>query len=518
MKALCKLWDWLFGSTCCPPAGTTYSGEIKRPTRDRPWRPLQAYRHLDPPYIVVRFKPGANVPYTDGQESALGGTWKELNARYPGIRLRPMFRALSREAFEAFIRKRTGTSEVPPTPDFFSHFQVVGPAESTDFATIAKSIRTEPNVRETYVVRPGPLPGAVQPTDPERSAQAFHDAAPAGIASDEAWDHGGAGSAGANGTGVNGAGVRFVDMEKGWYLGHPDLPAIPGTLWGAITTDQYSRDHGTAVLGIVCAQNNSLGGVGIAPGVEARIVSYLDPATLQPAYETALQHALLYLRQGDVLLIETQVYPPDYPPEDPQSQMLLPLESVQIIYDTIFWMVNTLGIVVVEAGGDGTNFQAPGLDMDNWPAPKAGPQIFNRNVRDSGAIIVSAAQPTAFGPGPILPMPYAPYGNRADCFAWGQDVFSCWAGGPLRCEWDSDTTGELFTYCFGGTSSAAAIVGGAAIVLQAHERGKSGSPIGHPPLEVRRRLADVNTNTPALNAGGVKFQIGMMPDLKQQIV
>jgi hypothetical protein len=28
----------------------------------------------------------------------------------------------------------------------------------------------------------------------------------------------------------------------------------------------------------------------------------------------------------------------------------------------------------------------------------------------------------------------------------------------------------------------------------------------------------VNTNTPALNAGGVKFQIGMMPDLKQQIV
>ena len=274
------------------------------------------------------------------------------------------------------------------------------------------------------------------------------------------------------------------------------------------------------MLGLVCAQNNDIGGVGIAPRVDAQVVSYLDPLTLEPNYDTALQKALLHLGRGDVLLIEVQVYPDmgDIPTgTDPRENMLLPLESIPIAYSTIKWMIDELEIVVVEAGGDGTNFQYPGLDMDKWTDPKTGKPIFDRNFRDSGAIMVSAAQPPPFGPSPILPVEYAPSGGRVDCFAWGSDVYTCWAGGPLRCEDDPDTTGELYTYCFGGTSSAAAIVVGAAIAVQGAERAKPGNPY-LAPAALRQKLGDHALNTEAKDAAGNVFSIGVMPNLEKLIV
>src|SRR6185503_18176694 len=67
-----------------------------------------------------------------------------------------------------------------------------------------------------------------------------------------------------------GAGVGFVDLEEDWNLDHEDLKDKRPTLsYGdnRYVMDGFSGDHGTAVLGTVVGIDNTVGIVGIAPGV-----------------------------------------------------------------------------------------------------------------------------------------------------------------------------------------------------------------------------------------------------------
>lgn len=67
---------------------------------------------------------------------------------------------------------------------------------------------------------------------------------------------------------------------------------------------QAYHGHGTAVLGEVLADDNTKGGVGIAPGASARVVSQVRTST---SYSTAaaIISAADAMSPGDVLLPAT---------------------------------------------------------------------------------------------------------------------------------------------------------------------------------------------------------------------
>ncbi|AVX19934.1 MULTISPECIES: S8 family peptidase [Carboxydocella] len=77
--------------------------------------------------------------------------------------------------------------------------------------------------------------------------------------------------------GVNGSGVRVGVLDTGIDLQHPDLKVAGGI---ALTGDSFQDDngHGTHVAGIIAAQDNSQGVVGIAPGVELFAIKALNSA------------------------------------------------------------------------------------------------------------------------------------------------------------------------------------------------------------------------------------------------
>src|SRR5207237_7783751 len=93
---------------------------------------------------------------------------------------------------------------------------------------------------------------------------------------------------------------------------------------------------------------------------------------------------------------------------------------------------------------------------------------FDRNVRDSGAIMVGAG---TGGTGPGVwhaPMCWTNYGSRVDVQGWGQKVTTL-GYAPDSCIWckiAGDDDSQWYTCTFGGTSAGSAIVAGAAAALQ----------------------------------------------------
>ena len=186
--------------------------------------------------------------------------------------------------------------------------------------------------------------------------------------------------------------------------------------------------------------------------------------------------ALANLAFGDVLLLEAQVVVNG-------ASLLGPIEAYDAEFDAIR-LATALGIIVVEAGGNGTNNgQAPPLAMDTFVDPM-GRQIFNpgsADFRDSGAIIVTAASSAA----PHTRLVYGPHGQRIDCYAWGHNIETC-ASTPAGA-----TT--IYQGGFGGTSGASPIITGAALAVQ----GMAEASLGYrfSPLQMRVILSDPANGT-----------------------
>ena len=135
-----------------------------------------------------------------------------------------------------------------------------------------------------------------------------------------------------------------------------------------------------------------------------------------------------------------------------------PIEAYDAEYEAIR-LATALGIIVIEAGGNGTNNgSTPPLNMDTYTT-LGGQAILNRDpanpdFRDSGAIIVTAATSAA----PHTRLAYAPHGRRIDCYAWGQNINTLAS--------DSGGSTNSYTSLFSGTSGASPIVTGAALAVQ----------------------------------------------------
>jgi subtilisin family serine protease len=286
-----------------------------------------------------------------------------------------------------------------------------------------------------------------------------------------------------------GQGVRFADIEGGWNEKHEDLPGERiEHLAGTKLSERGWEAHGTAVVGVVASKENGIGMVGIAPDVERIYTASLAGIGVA----NAIERAQAKLRPGDVLLIELHGVGP--------RGRWLPMEFWDDIFDVIE-VATARGVIVVEAAGNG------GEDLDHsFYRGK-----FDRNVRDSGAIMVGAGAPARGGFVDRSRLDFSNYGKRVDVQGWGYRVATLDYGDLQNC----GPKDRKYTDAFGGTSSASPVVAGAAILLSSIYRQQTGGVL--PPKTVRRILSE--TGSPQTDGPhGPKTQhIGPRPDLKRAL-
>jgi len=281
--------------------------------------------------------------------------------------------------------------------------------------------------------------------------------------------------------GGRGAGMKFIDVELGWTHLHEDFDHSAQFYQGDLNSpDGFYRDHGTAVVGEVVGMNNGFGITGFASDAEWGTVG-ID-INAWPTVPQWFMEAAEALDPGDIWLIELQMFP--------AGRNATPMEYVQVNYDVIWTSSWSLGVVCVEAGANGSQ----DLDASQWNG------LFDRNVRDSGAIMVGAGTPTG-----RVAESFTNYGSRMDVHAWGSAIVTT-GYGDLYTEGTRETE---YTSSFGGTSGASPMIVGAGLCLQGIARDLHGQPLT--PAALRTLLN--KTGIPHL---GTRL-IGPRPDLAAAI-
>jgi hypothetical protein len=310
--------------------------------------------------------------------------------------------------------------------------------------------------------------------------------APLGIDADYAWQS----------PGGRGSGLRFVDIEKdGWNLKHEDLIDAGVFLISGQPDPLGDLNHGTAVLGIVVAQDNGRGALGIAPDL-----AYVGAISMREVgggfnLANAIVRAASGLRFGDVLLIEVQA--PGTPGRD-----WVPVEVDPSVFDAIRF-ASAMGVVVIEPAGN----SGQGLD-----------DLFDQ---DSGSILVGGGK---FDSSEWRRDETSNWAARVDCFSWASSILTTYdhqtyalrRAGP-NSAWGGvlviDSLAQAGdTYCdFSGTSGASAILAGVALSVQGMVQENLKFRLS--PWQLRLMLRDPANGTPSADPS--RDNIGVMPDLKK---
>jgi chitodextrinase len=379
-----------------------------------------------------------------------------------------------------FLPSARKSTEGNPFASVFDRYYSSKIPAGADVEQLLQKLRSSSLVEEAYLSRKPELANAPMPNttpvlpdnDPRFSLQSYAQAAPLGINAPYAWQF----------EGGDGKGTKWVDVEWDWALNHEDLTAhniqlLPGGI------NDGDASHGTAVLGVVSAVDNTIGNIGLANKATPIVSSLVRPGGAAEAILAATQ----VLSPGDVILLEIQIG---------YGGPWLPIETQPAEFDAIQY-ATSLGIVVVEAGANG------GADLDqylHWNDK----YIFNRDLpdfQDSGAILVGAGSSTA----PHERLGFSSHGNRIDAYGIGENVAT------LSSTSTASTTG--YTNYFNGTSSASPVVVGAILQLQGIAKAKFGEP--YSPAEIRRILRWLPFNTPTTDIANDR--IGTLPNLQQII-
>lgn len=267
-----------------------------------------------------------------------------------------------------------------------------------------------------------PLPARPPATTPDFTGnQGYLDAAPEGIDALYSFTI----------PGGNGNGVKIYDVEyKSWNQDHEDLTRAQGVALlldsGDSGVDPFGDDHGTAVLGVLIANSDTKGVTGISWGAD---VGLAPVATTSLGYNPA--HAIVLAAAdglpGDVILVEQQATVCGLGQQD-----FGPPEWVLSIFEAIQTAVAN-GIVVVETAGNG------GVNL-NQPACGG---LFDRSVRDSGAIIAGAGRSPGSGFDRQRSF-FSSFGSRVDLQGWGEGVMTTGIG-SFYTDPDDPTDRNFFT-------------------------------------------------------------------------
>lgn len=286
----------------------------------------------------------------------------------------------------------------------------------------------------------------------------------------------------------DGVGARFIDVELGWQAGHEDVSPLPPLSGGVNRQGTSGAYHGLGVLGILNARTNNLVGIaGAAPGAAALSIASAryantDPRLAgDPAWDSvnvadALMAANSASSAGDIVLIELQ------------TVTGAPVESTSMEHTAIMLTVSG-GKVVIEAAGDAA------VELTTYPGVAA----------DSGAIVVAGAHSAV----PHSWDHMSNWGGRVDAYAWGEGVYTTGGSGnpPPGAAPVTQDAPNRYTIDFDASSSAAAIVAGAALLVQGAYKASTLGALTPNQLRTLFRT----TGTP----GDAVHPIGRMPDLKQ---
>jgi hypothetical protein len=326
--------------------------------------------------------------------------------------------------------------------------------------------------------------------------QGYLNAAPLGIDARYAWTL----------EGGRGENVRVCDIEYNWNLTHNDLVAAAASLFIYVKgvnplpdqeINEASWNHGTAVIGEVIAADDGKGITGIANRAQLGLINPLTGGNT-PDVAAAIRRATDAMEAGDVILLEQQsVQGPHFDPLSGRG--LVPIEFEPDIFSAIK-AATAKGIIVVESAGNG----AENLDDAAYDGK------FDRTKRDSGAILVGAGLPEGgiYGVGPDRTRTAeSNYGSIVDVQGWGRYITTT-GYGDLRHELGENS---WYTIDFGATSGAAAMVAGAAAVLESILKARGDAP--RSPTDLRQLLRA--TGTP--QAGDTSKRIGPRPNLRAAI-
>jgi peptidoglycan hydrolase-like protein with peptidoglycan-binding domain len=438
------------------------------------------------PKVIVKLADdlARQLPYTDNLQDFFPPDLRALwDSIVPGLTL-TLNRGLPTvdpEAVQAWLTTNEETNGSPST-NLLGFFVIPVAAEMAE--TVAAAVQALPFVEQAYVEQSVKL-ATVVADDPLIVGQGYLGVAPFGVDAPHVW----------NLPFADGSQVRFVDVEFGWQLTHEDLvdtngvnriPILPSGTFSAVSGD---IDHGTAVLGIVMATDNTKGILGLAPNVQAAVAPIPLPAGTQAVSAAlAVVGSAPDIGAGSVVLI---------PAQDGQNR---PVETDLFTRHAILELTRK-GITVVEAAGNGPG---NGVNLDTFSDIFFG-TIFDRNSGaffDSGATMVAAGTSVHPHARAHFPVESSNFGNRIDCFAWGENILTT---SSLL----DPVSNQPYTATFGGTSGASAIVGGVVVVLQNIRRSVIGDFLL--PSQIRDLLRDRNLNTRPVTADDDLIRV--MPNL-----
>lgn len=224
--------------------------------------------------------------------------------------------------------------------------------------------------------------------------------------------------------GGRGEPLQILDIETALRLDHEDVPeAVAANVIGSNPLSTY---HGLAVAGEMVADKN---GYGVTGGVYK--AAYKFHSHLSANWASSVNVAAANSLPGDIIVLEVQL---------PCGAVagVCPMEVRQDVFDAVR-SATMAGIHVIAAAGNGNN------DLDN--AAFAG--IFDRNVRDSGAILVGATNGSS-----LVKAGFSNYGAIVDVNGWGYTVTTTGYGGLF---FPSNDPRQTYTATFSGTSSATPI-------------------------------------------------------------
>ncbi len=279
-------------------------------------------------------------------------------------------------------------------------------------------------------------------------------------------------------SGSRGEDTLIADVETGWTDDHEDIMHKALGQFVGLTPAPYPWDHGTAVFGELIGEDNADGVKGIVHQADVVMSSHLGNAA---NIGTAIIHAVNACDPGDVVVLEVQCYSGAPGPH--------PCEYDAAIFATV-QSATANGIHVFAAAGNGSN----NLDSAAYGG------LFDRNVRDSGAVMCGASDGVN-----LWPAWFSNYGTRMDAHGWGWNVVTTGYGDLYN---GGGVTRE-YTDTFSGTSSATPIVTGAGIMLNGIHREAFGT--GMSPLDLRALLTA--TGTPQVSG----TYIGPRPDVRAAI-
>ncbi len=443
--------------------------------------------------FVIRFKENLNLPYHEAEEIRRNFTqsdslpFKCLLKKFPDLKIDKLFISLKPEFITELTKSAGRLNRNYQAPDFLSYYAIDGPYEVYS-DEILQILRLHDKVELAYLESGSVMPPSLAEVNNQSPIhQGYLKPAPTGIDAVYAWGV----------KGGDGKGLKFIDIEQGWAL-PPEKFTIESLPCTGINFSVF-KDHGEAVLGVILTQHGFIGGKGIAPEANGYVISQWRP---DKSFNTAdaIMAAISQLDYGDIILLEAQIY------DSPGSESLWPVEIQSAVFEVIR-LATTLGITVIEAAGNGKKALGEGNDLDNY-TDNNGRNPLNRSspdFRDSGAIMVAAASDAA----PHIRIRHSNFGSRIDCYAWGECVSTAGShqGSPERAI-------DSYRKKINGTSSASAIIAGAAVLVQSIT--ESNHHFRLSPKQMHGILSNDFLGTSSDNGRSID-RLGVMPDLKKII-